>query len=332
VKLTPEEDARLAKRQPANPEAYDALLKGRFLWNKRNAAAAEKAIDYFREATGKDPGNAEAWAALAGCYASLGSDIGSIDPAKAAPEARAAVAKALELDPHLAEAHGTLAKIKLWYDWDWTGAEREFRRAIELNPNDSRNHMGYSQYLQVRKRFAEALEENRRAIDLAPLDILGSMHLAWLYFDAREADKTLAQSKRVLEMDPAFTGAYLFVARGYELQGKWPEAIAAYEQARDAYREPYLAGVAHAWAASGNGPQAEAALAKLREFSRQHYVRPLAFAGYYAALGDRDRAFEWLERGYRQRAPGLIELEVSYVWDNLRTDQRFHSLERRVGF
>jgi len=332
VKLTPEEDARLAKRQPANPEAYDALLKGRFLWNKRNAAAAEKAIDYFREATGKDPGNAEAWAALAGCYASLGSDIGSIDPAKAAPEARAAVAKALELDPHLAEAHGTLAKIKLWYDWDWTGAEREFRRAIELNPNDSRNHMGYSQYLQVRKRFAEALEENRRAIDLAPLDILGSMHLAWLYFDAREADKTLAQSKRVLEMDPAFTGAYLFVARGYELQGKWPEAIAAYEQARGSYGKAYLAGVARAWAASGNRRQAEEALAQLQQFSKQNYVSPLVFAAYYAAFRDRDRAFEWLERAYRERTPGLIGLEVSYVWDNLRTDPRFHSLERRVGF
>jgi TolB-like protein/DNA-binding winged helix-turn-helix (wHTH) protein/Flp pilus assembly protein TadD len=332
VKLTPEEDARLAKRRPANPEAFDALLKGRFLWNKRNAAAAEKAIGYFRQAAGIEPGNAEAWAALAGCYASLGADIGSVDPAKAAPEARAAVAKALELDPNLAEAHGALARIKLWYDWDWTGSEREFRRAIELNPNDARNHLAYSQNLQVRKRFADALAENKRAIDLAPLDILGSMHLAWLYFDAREADKTVAQSKRVLEMDPGFTGAYLYVARGYELQGKWPEAIAAYEQARDTYRVPYLAGVARAWAAYGNRRQAEGALAKLTEFSKQNYVSPLRFAGYYVALGDRDRAFLWLERGYRQRAPGLIELEVSYVWDNLRTDQRFHSLERRVGF
>jgi TolB-like protein/DNA-binding winged helix-turn-helix (wHTH) protein/Tfp pilus assembly protein PilF len=332
VKLTPEEDARLAKRQPANPEAYDALLKGRFLWNRRNAAAAEKAIDYFREATGKDPGNAEAWAALAGCYASLGGDIGAVDPATVAPEARAAAAKALELDPNLAEAHGALAKIKLWYDWDWAGSEREFRRAIELNPNDSTNHLGYSHNLQVRKRFDEALEENRRALDLAPLDILGSMHLAWLYCDSHEGDKTVAQSQRVLEMDPGFTGAYLYVARGYELQGKWPEAIAAYAQAKDAYRVQYLAGVAHAWAASGNRRQAEAALAKLREFSKQHYVSPVMFAGYYAALGDRDRAFEWLERGYRQRAPDLIKLEVSYIWDNLRTDQRFHSLERRVGF
>jgi Tfp pilus assembly protein PilF len=332
AKLTPEEDARLAQRRPANPEAYDALLKGQFLWNRRNGAAAEKAIGYFRFATGKDPGNAEAWAALAGCYASLGTDIGAADPATVIPEARAAVAKALELDANLAEGHGVLAKIKVDYDWDWAGSEREYRRAIELNPNDSKNHLGYSHYLQVRKRFGEALEENRRAIDLAPLDILGSMHLAWLYFDAHDADKTLAQSKRVLEMDPDFTGAYLYVAHGYELQGKWPEAMAAYEHVRDTYSGPYLAGVAMDWAASGNKGQAEAALAKLKEFSKEHYVSPLMFAGYYAALGDRDRAFEWLERGYKQHAAGLIELEVSYVWDKLRTDQRFQSLERRVGF
>jgi TolB-like protein/DNA-binding winged helix-turn-helix (wHTH) protein len=332
VKLTPEEDSRLAKRRPTSPEAYGALLKGRFLLNKRNVAAAEKAIGFFRQSAGIEPGNAEAWAALAGCYASLGADIGAVDPAKVLPEARSAVAKALELDPNLAEAHGVLARIKLWYDWDWAGSEREYRRAIELNPNDSMIHTGYSHYLLVRKRFDEALEENRRALDLAPLDILCSMHSAWLYFDAREGEKAVAQSKRVLEMDPGFTGAYLYVARGYELQGKWPEAIAAYSKAKDSYAAAYLVGVAHAWAAAGNRRQAEGALARLQEFARQHYVSPLAFAAYYTALGDRDRAFEWLDRGYRQRAPGLIELEVSYLWDGLRADPRFHSLERRIGF
>lgn len=200
-----------------------------------------------------------------------------------------------------------------------------------MTPNDSRNHLAYSQLLRVRKRFAE-LDENRRAIDLAPLDILGSMHLAWLYCDAREADMTLAQSRHVLEMDPAFTGAYLFVASGYELQGKWPEAIAAYEQVKDSYGAAYLAGVARAWAAAGNTRRPAAALVRLKEFSHQHYVDPLVFAGYYAAAGDRNRAFEWLETGYRQRVPSLIELEVGYVWDPLRTDRRFHSLERRVAF
>jgi tetratricopeptide (TPR) repeat protein len=120
-----------------------------------------------------------------------------------APEARVAVQKALELDPNLAKAHAALGKIKLWYDWDFAGSEQEFRRAIELNPNDFETRLDYSHYLQVRKRFDEGLEENRRAIDLDPLDILGSMHLAWLYTDAHEGDKAVKQSNRVLEMDPA---------------------------------------------------------------------------------------------------------------------------------
>jgi serine/threonine-protein kinase len=171
------------------------------------------------------------------------------------------------------------------------GSEREFRRAIELNPNNSETHRNYSHYLDVRKRFAEALEENRRAIDLDPLDILNSMHVAWLDTDAHEGAKAVEQSKRVLEMDPAFTGAYLYVARGYELQGKWPEAIAAYEKTRDVYDAVYLAGVAHAWAASGNRRQAEAALLKLQEFSKQNHVSPLSFAGVL--------------RGTRRSRPGV---------------------------
>ena len=332
VELTPEEGAKLAQRRPANPEAYDALLRGRFLWNRRNPAAAEQAIGYFHQAVEKDPDNAEAWAALAGCYVSLGGDIGSADPAGMAPQARAAVQKALNLDPNLAEAHGALARIKLWYDWDWSGSEREFRRTIELNPNDAENHRSYSHYFQMRKRFDEALEENRRGLDLAPLDILGSMHLAWLYSDMRDGDKTLKQAGRVLEMDPAFIGAYLYVARGYELQGKWSDAIAAYERTKDVYGRGYLAGLAHAWAASGNRRQAEVALARLKEFSNGNYVSPLDFARYYAALPDRNRAFEFLEKAYREHAPGLIALEVAYEWDTLRTDVRFQSLERRVGF
>jgi TolB-like protein/DNA-binding winged helix-turn-helix (wHTH) protein/Tfp pilus assembly protein PilF len=332
VKLTPEEDARIAKRRPANPQAYDALLKGRFLFNRRNPAAAGMAIAYLREAAAKDPGNAEPWAALADCYTAMGADLGSADPAKVAPEARAAVAKALELDPNLAEAHGALAKIKLWYDWDWSGSQREFRRAIELNPNNSAIHLSYSSYFDMRKSFDEAFEENRRALDLAPLDILGSMHLAWLYRDSRQGDKTVQQSKRVLEMEPAFNGAYLFMAYGYELQGKWGEAIAAYERVKGPYQIAYLSGIARAWAASGNKGQAEAALTNLKDFSKQNYVSPLSFAAYYAALGDRDRAFDWLEKAYRQRTPSLISLEVNYFWDNLRNDPRFHSLEQRIGF
>ena len=330
--LTPGEDAHLTRPRSRNPEAYDALLKGRFLRNRRNAATTEKAIGYFHQAVAIDPNNAEAWAALADSYSSLGADIGAADPAAMRPLARAATVKALEIDPDLSEAHVTSGWLKLWYDWDWAGAEREFKRAIELNPNNSTAHTRYAHYLQLRKRFDEALEENRRAIDLAPLDILSSIHLAWLYSDQRQADKTIQQSKRVLEMDPAFTGAYGILASGYELKGQWSEAIAAYEHVKEFNKGWYLAGVAYAWAASGNRHQAEAAIMELTEFSKHNYVSPISFAEYYAALADRDKAFRWLDRAYRERATEMIGLDVNHRFDNLRSDPRFQDLERRVGF
>lgn len=332
VKLTPEEGARLSRAHPLNASAYDALLKGRFLWNRRNPADAEQAIAYFRQAIREDGGSAEAWAALAGCETSLGADIGATDPAATAAQARFAVSKALQLDPNLAEAHNTLANIKLWYDWDWVGSEQEFRRALALNPNSSMAHLDYSHLLQIRKRFSEALDENRRALDLAPLDILGSMHLAWLYSDARDGTNTVAQSRRVLELDPRFAGAYLFLASGYELQKKWPEAIASYEQVRKLYPADVLSGIARVSAESGDRKRAARAFAELSDFAKRNYVAPTYFAQYYAALGDRDRAFEWLETAYRRHAPSLISLEVSSHWDALRTDKRFHSLEQQIGF
>ncbi|HKW17270.1 MAG TPA: winged helix-turn-helix domain-containing protein [Terriglobales bacterium] len=331
AKLTPAEGAALAEQHATNPAAYDALLTGRFLFNRRNPADTEKAINYFQKAVALDPNNAQAWAALAYANASLGSDLGIASRAKVLPQAQAAIAKALVIDPNLAEAHTILAWIKLWYDWDWTGAEREFRRSLELNPNDSVAHREYSHYLQVRKRFDEALEENKRAIDLAPLDILPSIHLAWLYVDAREGAKAVEQSQHVLEMDPSFSGAYLMMANGYVLEGEWDEALAALKRVNN-YPQDVEAGVAYIRAASGDKTQAQAALLKLTEFSRQNYVSPVTFASCYAAMGERDKAFDWLEKAYKERAPGLISLEVNSGLDNLRADPRFHDLERRVGF
>jgi TolB-like protein/DNA-binding winged helix-turn-helix (wHTH) protein/Tfp pilus assembly protein PilF len=330
--LTPEEDAHLTKRPLRNPQAYDALLKGRFLRNRRSAPTTEKAIAYFQQAIAIDPDNAEAWAALGDSYASLGSDIGTSDPAAMRPRAHAAIAKALELDPDLSEAHATSGRLKLWYDWDWAGAEREFRRAIELNPNDSAAHRYYSHYLQLRKRFDEALEENRRALDLAPLDILSSAHLAWLYCDEGLADKTIEQSRHVLEMDSAMTGVYGFIGCGYELKGQWSEAIAAYEHEKDGYKQSYFSNLAHAFAASGNRHQAETAFTELTEFSSHNYVSPISFAEYYAALGDRDKAFQWLERAYREHTTEMISLNVNHRFATLKSDPQFQDLLKRVGF
>ena len=332
VKLTPNEGKALTVRRSTNPAAYDALLTGKYLFNRRTAADTEKAIDYLKHSVAIDPQSADAWATLAYCYTSLGSDLAAADPSAVVPPARAAITKALQFDPDLAEAHTTLAWMKLWYDWDWNGAEQEFRRSLELNPNDSAAHREYSHYLQLRKRFDEGIAENNRAIELAPLDILPSIHLAWLYADARDGAKAVSQSEHVLEMDPNFTGAYLLLARGYELQGKWEDAAAAIEKAKAAYPHAYLAGMAYLGAASGDKLRAKKAISELMEYSRDNYVSPLDFASYYATIGDRERAFKFLEEGLRQHSTWMITLEVNPGLDGLRSDPRFQELEHRVGF
>jgi TolB-like protein/Tfp pilus assembly protein PilF len=332
IKVTPAEGATLTSQRTTNPAAYDALLTGKYLFNRRNAADTERAINYLQHSLELDPNSADAWTTLAYCYTSLGSDLGVADPAKVVPQARAAITKALQLDANFSEAHTTLAWMRLWYDWDWNGAEQEFRRSLELNANSAAAHREYSHYLQLRKRFDEAIAENQLAIQLAPLDILTSIHLAWIYADARDGAKAVAQSLHVLEMDPNFTGAYLMLASGYELQGKWPEARAALEKAKEGYPHDYFAAMAYISAVSGTRLQAKAALARLVDFSRRNYVSPLDFASYYASLGDRDKAFEYLNEAYRKHDTWLIALEVNPGLDNLRPDPRFRELERRVGF
>ncbi len=258
--------------------------------------------------------------------------MGVLSPSEALPKARAAVEKALAIDDGLGFAHRELGRIRLWYDWDWRGAESEIRRAIELSPNDSSAHDLHANYLSFAKRFDEAVAENQRAIDLAPLDTLPSTHLIWVYVAARRPEKALEQGRRVVAMDPGFLGAYFFVGNSYEQQRKWPEAIAAYEKLKDSYRLGYLVGVGHAWAASGHRIEAEAALAELRQLSKQAYVSPIAFAAIYTALGQRQVALAWLERAYRERNAGMIGLQVDSAFDDLRPDPRFQDLLRRVGF
>ena len=332
ITLTPEESATLAIRRTSNPAAYDALLTGKYLFNRRNVADTEKAIGYLQHSLEIDPNSAEAWSALAYCYASLGSDLAAADPAKVIPKARTAIAKALQLDPNLAEAHTTLAWIKLWYDWDWSGSEQEFHRSLELNPNDSVTHREYSHYLQLRKRFDEALAENKLAIELAPLDILPSIHLAWLYVDARDGAKAVVQSQHVLEMDPNFTGAYTMLAGGYALEGKWEEAIAALEKAKADYSQVYFAEKAYIRAASGDKAQAEQALTELTEFSRHNYISPFDFALYYAAVGNREVALRYLDKAYRAHDTRLVSLEVNPGLDKIRSDSHFQEIEHGVGF
>jgi TolB-like protein/Tfp pilus assembly protein PilF len=329
--LTREDSTRLAKQSTRNPEAYDAVLKGRFIENRKHAEPPGKAVSYFEKAVAIDPNYAEAWAELGNSYVFFGLDSASENRDAIHSKARVAIAKALELDPDLPMAYSASGWMKMGYDWDWAGAEQDLKHAIELDPNNSIAHRNYSHYLMLHRRFEEALKENRLAIDLAPLDILGTAHLIQIYGAQQQPDKVIEQCKRVLEMDPAHTGVYGALGQAYEKKGQWSEAIAAFDRAKELHLLNdlgYLANVAFVWAASGDKQKADAAMAKVRE----HPVPYVLLADYEARFGDRDKAFEYLEKAYQIRSPWLMGVMIDDNLDNLRSDPRFQDLERRIGF
>jgi TolB-like protein/DNA-binding winged helix-turn-helix (wHTH) protein/tetratricopeptide (TPR) repeat protein len=333
--LTPQEDAGFSQKRPMNPEAYRKFLLGRFFFNKRNASSVPKAVGYFEESVAADPSYAPAWASLALAYTSLGTDMEIVPPETVSGKARTAAAKAIAIDDNLAEAHNALAQIKMWFEWDWSGAEREFRRAIDLDPNTPNGawaRRSYSFFLRLSKRFDEAIRENNRAIELDPLDFISRAHLAWIYCDQRRQKECLEQSRSVLEMEPSANAMYLFIGSAYEQQGNHAGALAAFEKAKDGDNLDYLVAKALAWANSGHRDRAEAALRQLQNLSSTRYLSPFAVAEVNAGLGNRDAAFAWLERAYRERAAGMVGLQVSIPLDPLRSDPRFIDLTRRVGF
>jgi TolB-like protein/DNA-binding winged helix-turn-helix (wHTH) protein/Tfp pilus assembly protein PilF len=333
AKLAGAKEPGSSPTRQSNPRDHEALLKGRYFANKRTAPDTRKAIGYFNEAIMADPSDADAWAGLAECYASLGADLGVSPPGGVYPFAKAAVERALALNPKLSEAHLTAASLKLWYECDWTGAESEFLSAIHLNPNDSAAHRGYSRYLSLTKRFDEALAENQRAIALAPTDVLAATHLACIYTDAGEAAKALAQCRKVNEMDAGYTAAYLWAGRAYDEQGQWREARMAFEKATDLHFVPYQVGKARASAAAGDRRGAEAALGRLRDWSihDKAYVSPIAYASIYAALGQDEQTLTWLEKAYDERATGLVAIAAGNTFDSVRNQPRFRALIRKIG-
>ena len=332
AKLTPEEDARLSNRSPQNPEAYDLMLRGEFLRSRmdRDAERQKKAISLFEQAVAIDPNNARAWAGIGQCYAALGGDFGTEDPKVMRPKARAAIAKALELNPELPEAYIASGWLKM-FDWDKQGAEGDFRRAIELSPNNSEAHRRYAFFLRDRRRFDEAIKEDRLAIDLAPLDIMPQILLSLIYEDAGLLDKEIEQVRRVLELDPNYKTAYLRLGNVYAKKGQWADAISSYEKVKQTDPLGYLAGVAWTWAMSGDKAEAKRAKSELLEFSKHNHVSPYYFANYEARFGDREAAFKWLEKAYEERDPGIVDLDQEDNFAQMRSDPRFQKLQRLVA-
>jgi serine/threonine-protein kinase len=329
VHLTPQEQSRLSSPQPVNPAAHEAYLKGNYLI-EGTAEQERKAKEYFEDAIRIDSKYAPAYAGLADYYWSTLD----LRPRDAMPKAKENALKALELDPLLAQAHYELAAVHFYGDWDWTGAEKEFRRALELNPSDSESHRFYSIFLAALGRKEEALAEGRKAQNLDPLSLSTQLTAGFVLYFAREYEKSIEQCRRALELDPNSAGAYDCIGSSYLAEGKYTEAITAFQKASDLSNNDHerLAGLGRAYALAGRKSDAHRILDQLREFSRNGYLPPYFFATIHAALGEKDEAFTWLESALRERDHYLAWIKVDTAVDPLRNDSRFPDLLRRVGF
>ncbi len=333
LKLSGADESRVTKRYTENPEAYQLYLRGRYFWNKRTEEDTKRGVDYFQEAIAKDPTYAQAYTGLADSYSALVFPIGAVAPQEAMPKAKKAAIQALAIDNTLAEAHASLAFVKFYYDWDWPGAEIEFKRAIELNPTDAEAHHYYSHYLIAMGRTEESLAESRRCLELEPSNILFSVHLGWHYLYAHQYDLAVKQLQNTLEMDSNFAQTHHWLGLAYEQQARSAEAIAELQKARALFGESVQtqAELAHINAISGKQEQARKMLAELFELAKRRYVSSYEIAAIYGGLGEKDQAFAWMQKAYDERSDGLVNLKVEQRFDNLRADPRFADLVRRVG-
>ena len=322
----------LAKHYTENNDAYQLYLKGRFYWNRRTRDTLQKSIDYFNQAIEKDPGFALAYAGLADCYV---VPVNRLPPREAMPRGKAAATRALELDETLAEAHTTLARVLANYDWDWRGAEKEYKRAIELNPRYAIAHQWYGGWLQVMGHPNEAIAERKLAQELDPLSPIVNFELGLALYMARDYDKAIEQFQRTLELDPNFPPANQILPAAYEQKGMYNEAIAGFKKAIPLMGGSEWAltrgGLTHLYAITGKHSEALAMLDELKQLATREYVPAPSMALAYAGLGDKDQAFAWLEKGYEERAFQMQWLTVEPRWDSLRPDPRFKDLVKRVG-
>jgi len=332
ISLTPQEQAALKNVKAVNPEAYVSNLKGRYFWNKRTADGLKTAVAYFDQAIENDPTYARAYAGLADSYALMGDwQYGVLTPKEALPRAEAAAIKALELDSTLGEAHTSLAFTLDGFDWDWGSAEREFKRALELNPGYATAHHWYAWHLALVGRNAEAIAEMKRAQNLDPLSLIISADLAELLVIAHSYDESIEQSRKTIEMDPNFALAHNQLAQAYIQKEMYSEAISELEKAvRLSGGSPICtANLARAYAASRRRNEALKLLSDLKEGSNPVYSRATEIAMVYAALGDKNQAMSWLEKGYEERFnPGVL---LRPGFDPLRSDPRFQDILRRLG-
>jgi DNA-binding winged helix-turn-helix (wHTH) protein/TolB-like protein/lipoprotein NlpI len=333
LNLTGDEKKRLAKRYTENTEAYQACLRGRYFWAKSRPDMLKKAIEYFQQAITIDPHYALAYSGLADSYSGLGNvRVGVKAPNEVMPQAKAAALKALELDDELAEAHASLATILMRYDLDWSSAEKEFKRAIELNPTDARMHQWYASLLSARGRHDEAIAEIERAKGLDPVSVVINSISGMLLFHARRYDEALTAFSKTLDMDPTYGHARGYLGAVYEQKRMFQQAIEAFKKNAETNRETSLQALGHGYALAGKRSEALAILDELKMLSKQKYIPAYFIAVVYTGLNDKAQAIEWLEKGYQERSGALNFINVDPRFDVLRGDPRFQDLLRRMGF
>jgi serine/threonine-protein kinase len=332
VKLSGEEKERIAKIYTDNTEAYQLYLMGRFLWAKRTKEAVGKSIAYFSQAIEKDPNFALAYAGLADSYTVSGFYF-YLPAGEAYPKAGEAATKAINIDDALAEAHVVRAAIKRDYEWDWAGAETAYKRALELNPNLSTVHHRYGLYLGFIGRHDESVASLKRAQELDPLSIVINNALGGMLLFARRYDEAIAQYHKVLEMEPNYPYAHYELGEAYFRKNMTGEAVAEFLKGESLTRTgpQDIASIRKAYETSGVKGFWQAMIDAAKKRSGQDAYPAYDMACLYANLGDRDKAFEWLERAYRERSAGIAALKVDLPFDNLRDDPRFAELLRRVG-
>jgi TolB-like protein len=335
LKLAGKDTTAITKRETENNEAYQLYLKGQYQLNKRTEQSLTKGVEFFREATEQDPGYALAYSGLADAYNHLGL-WAMLPPNEAFPRAKAAAEKALQLDNTLAEAHAAIAMSKFQYYWDFAGAELEYQQAIKLNPRYLPAHewQAYHLYLSDPTRFDAAMQEVKTAQDLDPLSLPVSFQSASLLYFNRKYDEAIAQLAAIHDQDPNFTLGYGLLGAIYTQKKMWDKAVDAWLKGSSLEGQTVESAqvLREAFKQSGINGYLRKHIELLQEESKKRYVSPYFIAFDYSIMGEKDRAFEFLDKAYNERSSWLVELRVDPIWDPLRSDPRYADLLRRIGY
>jgi TolB-like protein/DNA-binding winged helix-turn-helix (wHTH) protein/Tfp pilus assembly protein PilF len=332
LRLTPQQRNQLARVRTVDPEAHEAYLKGRYFWNKRTEEGFTKAIDYFNQAIAKSPDYAEAYAGLADTYLLLGG-YGLMEQDEAMPKSKAAAQKALAIDGQLAEAYTSLGLIAEEYEWNWPEAGKDFRKAIELDPNSAVAHEFYGDaFLGYTGKKDEAIAELRIAHELDPLSPVIATDLARRLCEEGKCEEAVEQFQKIIDVDPDFVQARYYLSQAYERMGKYTEAIAEVRSIKAWEDLPFIqAQLGHIYAVQGRRQQALEIVDKLLRRSEHQYTDATYVARIYAALGEKDLAFLWLEKACDKHSPAVLAIGSDPAYDPLRSDPRFQEMERRIG-